>query len=1005
MAAKEAKPNDVDTSESQLQPWLPLISPGLKTFWADYLFSLPANQPAPNVSDWLALLHISATAPDQLPQYLPQLLNLPQSNASLPNDWEMLTDLLELTFEAARAEADKLDGDDWQNLLLLQNRILKAAAQLSSAERLRPTSDVLTRRALYLQTITDISTTFNHFDHPSRILDEIVAVIQTNFGYEFVNLYLLNSSRQILTLQNAAWTNTQPKADDYVKIKVKEGIVGRVAATGQGMLVNDVSLDASFAPHPALPQVKAKLAMPLMANKNLVGVLDIASSRVNNFSEEDQQIVQALANYIAVIIENARLQKAQQRYTREQMLIHESIVTLGTRQDMDAVLKHLSRKLVETVDAGACVICRIDEKSSSITALAEYVVRLPGNPKHTWRTLNKPLHISKDPVGRQLLRSARPIINRANSNNKPSIWQTAVPSARPNARWNTLLALPFETNTQITGLIEIYDKSPSRVFSSEDIKICRILATQTAIAMEQSRLLDETLSRLSEVSMLYTMAEKIASSLDLEDVLNTIVTSLREVIGCRACCIFLVDESEENLEIKAADGLKPHWRKMAKLKLGEGAAGVAAAEGRTVYLPDTHKDPNFIFFDKDVHSLLVVPLVAQGKVIGTINVDDSLPNAFDQTQERLLAIAAAQAGITIENARLFTKISAEQQQMQAIIQHMADGLLLINSKGVIITCNATLAMMLGMHPGQIVGQNIHMQNLPPNLASITADITNRARTGVLAKEVAIEAPRQRALQVFSTTVVDSQKQPVGEVRLVHDVTRERELEQLKDDFFSTISHELRTPLFSIQGFAQLMLEEEELDPETQKEFLGTIQRQAIQLSEMVNNLLDISKLDAGKLVLEKKPVIVADLINQTILKLQGFAHQQQVRLSSNLSPFIPEIMGDNLRLEQVLTNLIGNAIKFSAADQQVLISAALDENSVLVQVTDNGIGIPAEDLDQIFSRYYQAQNKSERSAMGTGLGLHISKKIIEGHQGRIWAESVAGQGSTFCFTLPVSGAG
>jgi PAS domain S-box-containing protein len=395
--------------------------------------------------------------------------------------------------------------------------------------------------------------------------------------------------------------------------------------------------------------------------------------------------------------------------------------------------------------------------------------------------------------------------------------------------------------------------------------------------------------------------------------------------------------------------------------------------------------------------------MAQGKVIGTINVDDNQAEAFGSTQERLLTIAAAQAGVTIENARLFAKISAEQQQTQAIIQHMADGLLLIDSQGIIRTCNFTLTNMLGLNRNQIVGQDVHSAELHPNLASITATSTQLARTGVLAREVSLETPRPRALQVFTTTVVDDYKKPAGEVRLIHDVTKERELEQLKDDFYSTVSHELRTPLFSIQGFAQIMLEEEELDPDTQKEFLDTIRRQATQLSEMVNNLLDLSKFEEGKLVLEKTPLSLLDVINQTILRLQGFARQQKVRLVPNLSPHLPEIIGDKQRLEQVLTNLIGNAIKFSDANDEVTILTAVHEAEILVQVKDNGIGIPAEDLDSIFSRYYQASNKSERSAMGSGLGLHIAKKIAERHGGRIWAESETGRGSTFSFALPLSG--
>jgi PAS domain S-box-containing protein len=498
------------------------------------------------------------------------------------------------------------------------------------------------------------------------------------------------------------------------------------------------------------------------------------------------------------------------------------------------------------------------------------------------------------------------------------------------------------------------------------------------------------------------MAQQFSANLQLQRVLDTIVDSLRQALGCRGCCIFLRDPNDDMLEIVAASGLKPQWRKAAKLRVGEGVAGRAVAEARTIYLPNTYQEPGFIFFDEEVRSLMVAPLSAHGQVIGAINVDDDRPNAFGPAQERLLTIIGAQAGIAIENARLFANMSNQQQQTQAIIQYMADGLLLIDGQNTIVTCNPALAMMLGLHPGQIVGQKVTAPDLHPNLRDITATTTHRARTGVLAKEVTIQSPRPRTLQIFSTTMVDENKIPLGEVRVVHDITRERELEQMKDDFMSTVSHELRTPLFSIQGFIQIMQEDDTLDLATRKEFLSIIQEQAVQLGQMVNNLLDLSKFDEGKMELEHRPVAILDLIHQTTLKLQGFAHRQKVKLTTQLPPLLPTINGDAVRLEQVLTNLIGNAIKFSNAQGEVAVMAQTTADELQIQVKDSGIGIPAEALERIFSRYYQVEDRSERSARGSGLGLHIAQRIVKAHGGRIWAESETGQGSTFCFTLPLS---
>lgn len=989
---------------SDLPTWLTSLGPTLKTRWSSY-FSGPAS---PEVNAWLNLLHAAAATPWEVSERLSELLRLPQTSLDLQNSWITLSKLFAVTFEAAQASDEPPAASIWQNLLEIQNKILQQAATVSLTRPDRPNTSILSRRALYLQTITELNQKIINIWDPAELLDEVVVVIQKNLGYDYVNLFRLDQSTQTLTLQSAIWKGQRPKPENYFELKVDhQHTVGRVAATGQIAQVNNRPPNKNSQPLPALTGANSQLAIPLIVNNNLVGVLDIESEQPEAFTEDDRQIGQALADHVAVALENARLQNAVQRHLREKTLLYESNLALGASLEMETILNLMTRKIAEALEAGACVICRIDQKANTVTAIAQYVFRYPGNPGRTWRAVNEPIHISKDLVVQQVLKTARPVVGRATltPSDQESNWTLNLSQGQDQggrkASWGVVLALPLEADERMVGLIEIYDKNSGRNFSADDIQLFRILATQTTLAMEQARMFDETRQRLSEVATLYTIAQEFTSNLDLETVLDTIVTTLRQALGCRGCCIFLLDQSGEQLEIKAASGLKPHWRKMAKLGIGEGVAGKSVAEGRTVYVPDTYKDPGFIFFDKEVHSLMAIPVFAHGEVIGTINVDDRQPNAFGPGEERLLTIAATQAGVAIENARLFAKVSREQQQTQAIIQHMADGLLLIDSQGVIISCNQALAEMLGLHPGQIINEKTSSPHLPPNLASIVIPATNQARTGILATEVTIEGPHPKTLKIFSTPVVDDEEQPMGQVRVVHDVTREREIEHLKDELFSTISHELRTPLFSIQGFAKILLEEENLEAEVREEFLETIQRQAMQLSEMVNNLLDLSKIKEGKLELFKEQVALDDLIHQTILKLQGFAHQRKVTLNSNLPAVLPAIMGDRERLEQVLTNLIGNAIKFTEAGGLVVISAKQAKDHLHVQVRDDGIGIPAEDLDQVFSRYYQAGNKSEGSGMGSGLGLHIAKKIVEEHGGRIWAESIPDQGSTFHFSLPL----
>jgi two-component system, NtrC family, sensor histidine kinase KinB len=996
MSVRQQK-NNTDINAVELETWIPSVIPMLKDRWAEYATGPLTGRPTPKMSEWLALLHTAAVTPQKIPQQLTQLLSPPKNSADLQRNWAILVKLFALTFDVVREKADQLDAKAWQSLLEIQIRILKVATQMPLSRDDRPATDILTRRSLYLQTMTTLNKKVMAAHDPNELLDEVVGLLQQSFDCDYVNFFTFNQAKQTLILQSAAWKNQHPAASESISIEIKSpGPTARAAATGQVVLVNDITTDAAG----IQPGIKAQLSLPLLVGQNLLGVLDIASEQPHVFTEEDRQMLPVLAGQVAVAVETARLQKLLQRRMHEQKLLYESNLALGPSLEMETVLKLMTQKITETVQAGACAICQIDEKTNTITNLAEYVLRYPGNPPHTWRKLNTALPLAQDVIGQQVLKTIRPVVEWMRPD-QTAPWQQP---AESDASWGTVLALPLEAKKRLMGLMEIYDKNPNRNFSADDIQLCQILATQTSLAIERAQLFEETRRRLSEVSTLYTMAQNISGSLDLQAVLDSIVVSLRQVIGCRGCCIFLLDPTEQKLEIKAADGLKPEWRQMATLNIGEGAAGTAVAQKRTIYIPDTRQDPHFIFFDEAVRSLLVLPLWSHGKIIGAINLDDDKPDAFGGSQEQLLTIAAAQAGMTIANAHLFAQAATKQQQNQAIIQYMADGLLLINDQGLIVTCNPALCMMLGMHTSEIVGQKVDAPNLHPNLASITATTTQRARTGVLAKEITIQTPRPRTLQIFSTVMIDDNKHPIGEVRVVHDVTRERELEQLKEEFMSTISHELRTPLFSIQGFVQILLEDnEELEQATREEFLTIIQSQAVQLSEMVNNLLDASKIDEGRMRFEEKPIDILDLIHQTMLKLRGFAHQQKIDLLPKLPPTLPAIVGDKERLGQVFTNLIGNAIKFTPEGGLVTISASISDNKVLIEVKDNGVGIPREAQDRIFSRYYQVSDSGESSGSvrGSGLGLYIAKKIVQGHGGHIWVESEFGQGSTFRFTLPL----
>jgi two-component system phosphate regulon sensor histidine kinase PhoR len=241
----------------------------------------------------------------------------------------------------------------------------------------------------------------------------------------------------------------------------------------------------------------------------------------------------------------------------------------------------------------------------------------------------------------------------------------------------------------------------------------------------------------------------------------------------------------------------------------------------------------------------------------------------------------------------------------------------------------------------------------------------------------------------------------GCLLLLQDLTELRRLETVRRDFVANISHELRTPTASIKALAETLRDGAIDDPSVAKDFLAKINAEADKLTQMVQELGDLSRIESGEAPIQSKPFNMAEAIEQAVGRLKAQADRAGLSLSVEPVSPLPQALGDRDRVEQVLVNLIHNAIKFTPPGGTITVSAKATIDDILVSVSDTGVGISADDLPRIFERFYKADRA--RTGGGTGLGLAIAKHIVEAHGGRIWAESVEGKGSTFSFTLPSDG--
>lgn len=364
-------------------------------------------------------------------------------------------------------------------------------------------------------------------------------------------------------------------------------------------------------------------------------------------------------------------------------------------------------------------------------------------------------------------------------------------------------------------------------------------------------------------------------------------------------------------------------------------------------------------------------------------------------------------------------LEQQTQELNAIIDNLGDGLLVVDPQGHITRSNPALRQMFSLDTAKLSGQPVkaHFEGHIPNLIH-----KNQTEPEIrLTEELTLSAERigqARVTAIVSDTaseLVQGQAKLSGSVVLVRDITAEKEVDQMKTDFISTVSHELRTPLTSVLGFAKLIQKklEDTILPvvtiETKKteravrqvrENLSIIVSEGERLTSLINDVLDIAKIEAGKIEWNMQSVTVSAIIERAIAATFVLAQNSELDILQELDADLPVVTGDYDRLLQVVINLLSNAIKFTDSGS-VTCRAYQQENEIIVSIIDTGIGLAADDVDKVFEKFKQVGEVMTDKPKGTGLGLPICKQIIEHHGGRIWAESDLGQGSTFSFTLPL----
>ena len=525
---------------------------------------------------------------------------------------------------------------------------------------------------------------------------------------------------------------------------------------------------------------------------------------------------------------------------------------------------------------------------------------------------------------------------------------------------------------------------------------------------------------------------ELSSSLDFEQILQRTLEVLNDVIGASHATCMVLQQDNRNLRHLATVGYStplPPGGMPSALNINQGLVGWIISNRKSVLINDVLEDERWIQLPNSWYhhrSAVGAPIIMGDQLLGVLLLYYPDVGKFSSEQLDLIQAAANQMAVAIKNAELFHLTLNQKEELssllrdqrvetsrsRSILEAIADGVIVTDQTGVITLFNHSAERMLDMKRAETIGRSIeHFTNLIDGVALAwmetikvwTNDPFAFNPLNTFTEQVGLE--NGNVLSVNLAPVINN-SEFFGTVSVFRDITHLIEVDRMKSEFVATVSHELRTPMTSIKGYVDILLMGVAGEmSDQQKNFLQVVQENTERLTILVNDLLDLSRIEAGQIKLILQPVDMVEVIDDSLLEINRLtvAEKKSMQFDIQLPPELPKISGDPERIRQILINLLGNAFHYTLENGKVSLSAKRFGDEVQIDISDNGVGIPTKEQERIFDRFYRGDNHMVIATAGTGLGLSIVSKLISMHHGRIWVQSsgIEGEGSTFSFTLPI----
>ena len=879
---------------------------------------------------------------------------------------------------------------------LLEIFVSQSAAAIAKA---RLFQDIQDRRRL-TEDLYALTQSMNRTMDLQERVDIFTAGASRALNFDRLNVWL--AERDGVTLRLVSGSDVRADVPRHIPLP---GSGGLEVAWHSGITLM-VGSDEQLAQLPPLPKAlhshpvlrtRRFALVPLLFQGSPIGVVsaDNKPSR-RPLTRRGVAHLELFCQQLATSVNNARLYDETRQRERDATILLDVTRKLSATLELDEVIDLISDGVIAALGCAAAGFYRWDAARGGLIFV---------------RGRNHPMDFAR-PL---LLRPGEGVTGRAYAERRPA-WcndrltdpamvysdGNAAAMARADAP-RAYVAVPILIRDEVFGVLGGSYFVP-HVFTEREVNLLASLAAQGAVAVENARLYSAARQNLAGAALLNAAARTLHRTLDVKRLLPEATGTLAQTFGARRSGLVLFEERGGDV-ISSGD-----WSHEAVRALAEPLRRREAP----LLIPDAAARPDLVSSGAlgAGEGLAAFPVRGRSRVLGGLLLLFAAPRELTEAETRLVAAYADQLAMALDNASLFEEAENRKTRLEQVFASTSEGFLVLDLERRVVALNRQGGDLLGVSPHEAIGRPFAALADMLEGSVEWAEAAGQAFATAIGRadqtadgDLEIRLPERRTLRWLAMPTRDLLGAVVGATVTIRDVTREREIDRMKTEFVSTVSHELRTPLASIKGSLHLLLSDEGLVlDETQRHLVDISLKNTDRLIRLINNILDISKMEAGHIHLDLDLHRPGDFIEMAVEGIRGFAESRGIVIESEVAPDAPEVRVDFDRMVQVVTNLLSNAIKFSPERGRVEVGACRAGTRLEIRVTDHGQGIAAEDVGRLFKKFQQLDGRAVRAVGGTGLGLAICRGIVEEHRGRIAVESRPGEGATFIVRLPVPGA-